>query len=80
MYPNSFFLPFQDILGQPVQRLAVLDRDVAEELQAIAGEVLPHCQTYIGKTMCTYDFYEGNSFPLCFPTIHFIVYYKLSPF
>lgn len=49
-----------DILGKPVQRLAVLDKDIADELKIIADNILPKCRTFIGKTMCTYDFYEGQ--------------------
>ncbi|XP_054711527.1 uridine phosphorylase 1-like [Uloborus diversus] len=49
-----------DILGKPVTRPAVLDKDVADELKALADAEMLDCRTFIGKTMCTNDFYEGQ--------------------
>ncbi|XP_023242563.1 uridine phosphorylase 2-like isoform X2 [Centruroides sculpturatus] len=48
------------ILGKPVQRPAVLDKELAKELKSLSEEHLPHYKSVIGKTMCTYDFYEGQ--------------------
>ncbi|GFW17387.1 uridine phosphorylase 1 [Trichonephila clavipes] len=48
-----------DILGKKVQRLAVLDEDLAKELKEIADQEMTECKAFFGKTMCTNDFYEG---------------------
>ncbi|KAK6617702.1 hypothetical protein RUM44_005290 [Polyplax serrata] len=47
------------VLGKLVQRPAKLDRRVVRELKALADPEDPW-QTVSGKTMCTYDFYEGQ--------------------
>lgn len=60
MFYTCLRFHFQDILGKSVQRLAVLDKELAFELKSIADEEMSECQTIVGKTMCTYDFYEGN--------------------
>ncbi|XP_012289046.1 uridine phosphorylase 1 isoform X1 [Orussus abietinus] len=47
------------VLGKMVRRPAKLDRQLARELKALAHPEDPY-DTIIGKTMCTYDFYEGQ--------------------
>ncbi|KFM57843.1 Uridine phosphorylase 2, partial [Stegodyphus mimosarum] len=49
-----------DILGKQVKRPAVLDKELAAELKAIADSEFPDYHAVVGKTMCTYDFYEGQ--------------------
>ncbi|XP_052864723.1 uridine phosphorylase 1 isoform X3 [Anopheles cruzii] len=53
---NSYELA---ILGRIVHRPAVLDKKLARDLKAMATNDDPY-DTIIGKTMCTYDFYEGQ--------------------
>ncbi|XP_013793427.2 uridine phosphorylase 2-like [Limulus polyphemus] len=48
------------VLGEVVQRPAVLDKKLAKELKAVGEEQLPDYNIVMGKTMCTYDFYEGQ--------------------
>lgn len=48
------------VLGKVVQRPAVLDKELASELNSLVEQYLPHYISVIGKTMCTYDFYEGQ--------------------
>ena len=50
----------QPVLGKMVKRSAQLDGDLARELQALSTQDDPY-ETHVGKTMCTYDFYEGIS-------------------
>jgi hypothetical protein len=50
---------FQPVLGKLVRRPARLDRTLARELQALSEPDDPY-ETVTGRTMCTYDFYEGN--------------------
>ena len=50
----------QDVLGRTVHRAAVLDKEIANELQMVAEDEISECKSFIGKTMCTFDFYEGN--------------------
>lgn len=50
---------FQTVLGKSVQRPAKLDRRLARELKSLTDPEDPY-DTIIGKTMCTYDFYEGT--------------------
>ena len=47
------------MLGKLLRRPAVLDKQLAEELKALH---MPEdkWETYIGRTMCTTDFYEGQ--------------------
>ena len=47
------------MLGKLQRRPAVLDRQLAEELKSLH---MPDDKwdTYIGRTMCTTDFYEGQ--------------------
>ncbi|XP_063534147.1 uridine phosphorylase 1 [Cydia strobilella] len=47
------------VLGNMVSRPAKLDRRLARELRALADPEDPY-DTVTGKTMCTYDFYEGQ--------------------
>ncbi|XP_063394820.1 uridine phosphorylase 1 [Cydia fagiglandana] len=47
------------VLGNTVSRPAKLDRRLARELRALADPEDPY-DTVTGKTMCTYDFYEGQ--------------------
>ncbi len=44
-----------------VKRSAQLDGDLARELQALSTQDDPY-ETHVGKTMCTYDFYEGITY------------------
>lgn len=48
------------VLGKTVHRPAVLDQDLVNELKEIAESELPNYKTVSGRTMCTYDFYEGQ--------------------
>lgn len=60
----------QVVLGDVVVRSTQLDKDLAEELLACSRDI-PDFPTLIGHTMCTYDFYEGNTFCLsCLTTRH----------
>lgn len=47
------------VLGKMVRRPAKLDRQLARELKALTHRDDPY-ETVVGKTMCTYDFYEGQ--------------------
>lgn len=47
------------MLGKLVQRPAKLDVDLANEIASLATEDDPF-ETHVGRTMCTYDFYEGQ--------------------
>lgn len=47
------------VLGKIQRRPALLDKKLAKELQDLAGEHDPFT-VHVGKTMCTYDFYEGQ--------------------
>ncbi|KPI92853.1 Uridine phosphorylase 1 [Papilio xuthus] len=47
------------VLGKTIQRLAKLDRRLVKELKSLADPEDPY-DTITGKTMCTYDFYEGQ--------------------
>lgn len=49
----------QPVLGKLTRRPAKLDRQLARDLKALAHRDDPY-DTVIGKTMCTYDFYEGQ--------------------
>lgn len=53
------FAYLQTILGNTVQRPAILDADLADELVGCCREN-DNFKTIKGKTMCTMDFYEGN--------------------
>lgn len=44
-------------LGMVIQHPAFLCPELNEELLKVAKSV--GCQSVLGKTMCTYDFYEG---------------------
>jgi uridine phosphorylase len=50
---------FQPVLGKLLKRPAKLDKKLARELRALSEPDDPY-ETVTGKTMCTYDFYEGN--------------------
>ena len=43
-----------------VQRPAQLDGELAKELASLSTQDDPF-ETHLGRTMCTYDFYEGMS-------------------
>lgn len=49
----------QTILGKIVHRPAKLDKRLIRELKSLADVEDPY-DTVMGKTMCTYDFYEGQ--------------------
>ena len=49
----------QPVLGKMVHRPAKLDKELALELQSLTTEDDPF-ETHVGRTMCTYDFYEGT--------------------
>ena len=59
--PIDLFLYFQPVLGKLQRRPAVLDKTLAEELKLLRKPDDPFTLT-VGKTMCTYDFYEGKTF------------------
>ncbi|KAL2719202.1 uridine phosphorylase 1 isoform X1 [Vespula squamosa] len=48
------------VLGKIVKRPAKFDRQLIRELKALAHRDDPY-DTVVGKTMCTYDFYEGQA-------------------
>ncbi|XP_077295403.1 uridine phosphorylase 1 isoform X2 [Arctopsyche grandis] len=47
------------VLGKSVKRPSKLDRRLVKELKALSDSDDPY-DTVSGKTMCTYDFYEGQ--------------------
>ncbi|XP_068081144.1 uridine phosphorylase 1 isoform X2 [Anabrus simplex] len=47
------------VLGRLIQRPAKLDKKLIRELKSLADPEDPY-DTVIGRTMCTYDFYEGQ--------------------
>lgn len=49
----------QPVLGKMQRRPALLDRQLAHDLKNLRGDDDPFTVT-VGKTMCTYDFYEGE--------------------
>ena len=53
----SFF--FQPVLGKLIKRPAIMDVSLAQELKSLSSEDDPF-ETHVGRTMCTYDFYEGK--------------------
>ena len=57
---NGALEPYHEtiVLGKRVQRPAVFDTSVAEELVKICEEL--KIESTIGKTMCCDDFYEGQ--------------------
>lgn len=59
---DGLLQPFLElpVLGKMQQRPAILDRKLAEELKACTNPAEDGFETVIGKTMCTYDFYEGQ--------------------
>ena len=64
----------QPVLGQLVQRPSKLDTDLAKELKSLSTQGDPY-ETHVGRTMCTYDFYEGIQIVL-----FSIAYSKLSTY
>lgn len=50
----------QSILGKLVERPAKLDKKLARELKSLSDPTIDPYETVIGKTMCTFDFYEGK--------------------
>jgi len=52
-------LTFQATLGMIIQHPAYLDKTLNQELLQLAPSV--GCEAVLGKTMCTYDFYEGKT-------------------
>ncbi|XP_052804329.1 uridine phosphorylase 2-like isoform X2 [Mya arenaria] len=59
---DGLLRPYMEVatLGMILQHPAFLDRDLCEQLQEI-GTKNQQYETVIGKTMCTYDFYEGQA-------------------
>lgn len=59
---DGLLRPYMEVatLGMILQHPAFLCRDLNEELCAIGNEDTSY-KTVIGKTMCTYDFYEGQA-------------------
>lgn len=47
------------VLGELQRRPAILDKQLAQDLKNLCTESDPFSVT-VGKTMCTYDFYEGQ--------------------
>jgi len=58
---DGLMRPFLElpVLGKLVQRPALLDKSLAEELKSLSTQD-DAFETHIGRTMCTYDFYEGQ--------------------
>ncbi|EFX77188.1 uridine phosphorylase 1-like isoform X2 [Daphnia pulex] len=58
---DGMMRPFLElpVLGQLVQRPSKLDTELAKELQSLSTQDDPF-ETHVGRTMCTYDFYEGQ--------------------
>lgn len=58
---DGLMRPFLElpVLGKLVQRPAKLDENLAEELKSLSTQDDPF-ETHVGRTMCTYDFYEGQ--------------------
>lgn len=50
----------QTVLGKVIHRPAKLDKKLARELKGLADPTQDPYDTVSGKTMCTYDFYEGQ--------------------
>jgi len=57
---NDSFRLAQTVLGKVIHRPAKLDRKLAREIKALADPTQDPYDTVSGKTMCTYDFYEGQ--------------------
>ncbi|XP_012251633.2 uridine phosphorylase 1 isoform X2 [Athalia rosae] len=59
---DGLMRPFLElpVLGRMVHRPARLDKHLIRELQAFAKPDQDPYDTVVGKTMCTYDFYEGQ--------------------
>lgn len=49
------------VLGKMQRRPSLLDRKLAEEIKTCSVPAEDGFETFIGKTMCTYDFYEGQA-------------------
>lgn len=47
-------------MGKIIQRPAKLNVKLARELKNLSDPTQDPYETVIGKTMCTYDFYEGQ--------------------
>ena len=47
------------VLGKLIKRPAIMDASLAQELKALSSKDDPF-ETHVGRTMCTYDFYEGQ--------------------
>lgn len=58
--PEKLFFPLQTVLGKVIHRPAKLDKKLARELKALADPTQDPYDVVSGKTMCTYDFYEGQ--------------------
>lgn len=52
--------PSQTVLGKIIHRPAILDRKLSRELKALSDPTQDPYDVVSGKTMCTYDFYEGQ--------------------
>ncbi|XP_015524352.1 uridine phosphorylase 1 isoform X1 [Neodiprion pinetum] len=59
---DGLLRPFLElpVLGKMVHRPSKLDKHLARELKAMSRPDQEPYDTVIGKTMCTYDFYEGQ--------------------
>ncbi|XP_045207548.1 uridine phosphorylase 2-like [Mercenaria mercenaria] len=59
---DGLLRPYMEVatLGMILQHPAFLDKNLCEELLEIANEDKAY-KSVIGKTMCTYDFYEGQA-------------------
>ena len=58
-FKQEFELILQATLRMILQHPAFLDKHLCEELLEIANQDKAY-KSVIGKTMCTYDFYEGK--------------------
>lgn len=72
----SYFscLVLQCVLGKNIQRPAKLDRRLVRELKGLSDPEDPY-DTVTGKTMCTYDFYEGSINCIFLYLYYLLLYY-----
>ncbi|XP_021374012.1 uridine phosphorylase 2-like [Mizuhopecten yessoensis] len=58
---DGILRPYMEVatLGMIIQHPALLNQELNAELMAVAGEA--EIKAVCGKTMCTYDFYEGQA-------------------
>lgn len=67
------------MLGKNIQRPAKLDKRLARELKALSDPEDPY-DTVTGKTLCTYDFYEGEKLRIEEETVIFLTDFKKAAF